>query len=39
MNLGLLFLDQANQFIILLDGFQRLNEDRLAGRTGAVNHA
>jgi len=30
MNLGLLFVRQANQLVVLLDGFQWLDEHRLA---------
>ena len=39
MNLGLLFFDQADQLVVLLDGFERLDVDRLPRRTGAVDHA
>jgi len=39
MNLGLLFFDEADQLVVLLDGFKRLDVDCLARRTGAVNHA
>ena len=39
MNLGLLFFDQADQFVVLLDGFERLDVNRLARGAGAVNHA
>ena len=30
MNLGLLFFNQADQLVVLLDGFERLDVDRLA---------
>ena len=30
---------QADEFVVLLDGFKGLNVDRLAGRAGAVDHA
>jgi hypothetical protein len=39
MNLGLLFFDEADQLVVLLDGFERLDVDRLAGRAGAVDDA
>ena len=39
VNLGLLFFDQAHQFVVLLDGFQRLDVNRLPRGAGAVNHA
>ena len=39
MNLGLLFFDEADQLVVLLDGFERLDVDRLAGGTGAVDDA
>src|SRR4029079_9283861 len=31
-----LFLEQPHQFVVLLDGFERLDENRLAARTGAM---
>jgi len=39
VDLGLLFFEQPNQFVVLLDGFKRFNVDGLSGRAGAVNHA
>ncbi len=39
MNLGLLFFDEADEFVVLLDGFERLDVDGLAGGTGAVDDA
>ena len=39
MNLGLLFFQQAHQLVVLLDGFQRLDVDRLPGGTDAVDYA
>src|SRR5215469_7202175 len=39
VDLGLLFVEQAHQVVVLLDGLDRLDEDRLAARTAAVNHA
>ena len=39
MNLAELFFEQADQFVVLLDGFQRLDEDGLAAGAGAVDHA
>ena len=32
VNLGLFFIEQANEFIVLLDGFEGFDEDGLAGR-------
>ncbi len=39
MNLGLLVLQQPHQFVVLLDGLQRLDEHRLPAGAGAVDHA
>ena len=39
MDLGLLFFDEADEFVVLLDGFEGLDVDGLAGRTGAVDDA
>ena len=39
MNLSLLVFQQAHQFVVLLDGFERLHVDRLPRRAGAVNYA
>ena len=39
MNFFLLFFNEANQFIVLFDCFQRLNVYGLSRRTGAVNDA
>ncbi len=39
MDLGLFFFEEADEFVVLLDGFERLDVDGLAGRAGAVNHA
>ena len=39
MDLGLLFIQQADQFVVLLDGFERLDKDGLSAGTGAVNYA
>ena len=39
VNFGLLFFDEADQFVVLLDGFERLNVDGLTGGTGAVDDA
>ena len=39
MNLGLLFVEQAHQFVVLLDGFEGLDEDGLSAGAGAVDHA
>src|SRR3977135_4635216 len=32
MDLGLFFIQQAHEFVVLLDGFERLNEDGLSAR-------
>ena len=39
MDLGLFFIQQAHQFVVLLDGFERLDKDGLSAGTGAVHHA
>ena len=39
VNLGLFFVKQAHQFVVLLDGFERLDENGLPAGTGSVNHA
>ena len=39
MNFGLLFIEQANKFVVLLDGFERFDEDGCAGGGRAVNDA
>src|SRR5277367_548323 len=39
MNLGELFVEQADEFVILLDGFQGFDVDGLAAGAGAVNYA
>ena len=39
MNLGEFFIQQPHQFVVLLDGFERLDEDGLATGTGAVDDA
>ncbi len=39
VNFGLLFFDEAHQLVVLLDGFKRLDVDRLSGRAGAVDDA
>ncbi len=39
MNLGEFFIQQADQFVVLLDGFERLDEDGLSAGTGAVHYA
>ena len=39
VDLGLLFVEQSNQFIILLDGFERLHKHRLAAGTGSMHHS
>ena len=39
MDLGLLFFDEADEFVVLLDGFERLDVDGLAGGAGAVDDA
>ena len=32
VNLGLLFIEETNEFVVLLDGFEGFDEDGLAGR-------
>ena len=39
VNLALLVFEQADEFVVLLDGFQRLDEDGLAAGTGSVDDA
>ena len=39
MNLRLLFVEQAHQFVVLLDRLQRLDKNGLAARTGSMHHA
>jgi hypothetical protein len=39
VNFGLLFFEQADEFVVLLDGFERLDVDGLAGGAGAVDDA
>jgi len=39
MDLGLLFVEQAYQLVILINGFERLDEYGLSAGTGAVDHA
>ena len=39
MHLARLFLGEAHQLVVQLDGFQRLEEQRVAGAAGAVDHA
>ena len=39
MHLGLLVFEQAHQFVVQLDGLQRLDVYRLAAGAGAVHHA
>src|SRR5512143_880613 len=34
-----LFLSEANQFVVEFDGFERLDEKRMAAAAGSVNHA
>ena len=38
-HLARLFLLQPHQLVVQIDGFERLQKQRLAGRTRAVNHA
>src|SRR5207253_7457671 len=38
MNLSLLFLQQSHELVILLNGFQRLDKNRLPARTRAMNY-
>src|ERR1700689_3110923 len=39
MNLGELFVEQADEFVVLLDSFEGLDVDGLAAGAGAVNYA
>ena len=39
MDLGLLFVEEANKFVVLLDGFERLDEYGLTRRGRTVNDA
>ena len=39
MDLGLFFFEEADQFVVLLDGFEGLDIHGLARRAGAVHHA
>ena len=39
VDFGLLFVEQADEFVVLLDGFHRLDEDGLAGRRRPVDNA
>ena len=39
MNLSLLFFDQAHQLVVLLDGFERLDVDRLSRGADAMDDA
>ena len=39
MDLGLFFIQQANEFVVLLDGFEGLDKDGLSAGTGAVDDA
>ncbi len=39
MDLRLLFVEQAHQLVVLLDGLERLDEDGLAAGAGAVDDA
>ena len=39
MNLGEFFFQQADEFVVLLDGFEGLDEDGLAAGAGAVDYA
>src|SRR5579872_5704445 len=38
-NFSLFLIEQANEFVVLLDSFQRLDKNRLPAGTCAVNHA
>ena len=37
VDLGLLFVEQADEFVVLLDGFEGFDKDRLTGGGAAVN--
>src|ERR1035441_203455 len=39
MDLGLFFIEQPDEFVVLLDGFERLDEYGLSAGTGAVDYA
>ena len=39
VNLGQFFVEQAHQFVVLLDRFEGFDEYGLAAGTGAVDHA
>src|SRR5580698_10762258 len=39
MNLSLFFIEQADQFIVLLDGLERLDKNGLSTGAGAMNYA
>jgi hypothetical protein len=39
MDLGLFFLEQPDQFVVLLDGFEWFHKDGLSAGTRAVDHA
>ena len=39
MDLGLFVIEQAHEFVVLLDRFQGLDEYGLSAGAGAVNHA
>src|SRR6266576_291659 len=39
MNLGLLFIEQADELVVLLDGFKRFDEYGLSGRRRTVDDA
>src|ERR1700686_2127820 len=39
MNLRLFVIEQAHEFVVLFDGFERLDENGLPAGTSAVNHA
>ena len=39
MDLGLFLFEEADEFVVLLDGFEGLDVDGLAGRADAVNYA
>src|SRR5580658_10705578 len=39
MDLGELFVEQADEFVILIDGFEGFDVDGLAAGAGAVNYA
>src|SRR5580704_7786514 len=39
MNFSLLFIQQAHEVVVLLNGLDGFDEDRLAARTTAMDHA